>query len=74
MALLIVVAVDAISSKCVFHKVQCKLAPKKTFKQMVKKLVIDHWEHKLRQESESLDSLAYFHPQFMSLTKSHKII
>ena len=43
------------------------------FKKLVKKKVIDYWEHKLRDEASSLRSLAFFFPQYMSLTCTHPL-
>ena len=34
---------------------------------------MDYWERRLREESAGLDSLKYFDPQYMSLTKAHQI-
>ena len=46
---------------------------KQTYKNLVKKHVIDYWETKLRSESAKLPSLEFFHPQFFSLTAPHPI-
>ena len=46
---------------------------KETFKKLAKSRVIDYWEKKLRAESSSLDSLQFFKPDFMSLTKPHQL-
>ena len=46
---------------------------KEKFKRLVRSRVIDHWEEKLRLEASILPSLAYFHPQFMSLAKPHPL-
>ena len=48
-------------------------ATKEAFKKQVKAKVIDFWETKLRNETEFLPSLSYFHPQFMSLFKTHRL-
>ena len=50
-----------------------KPPPKDEFKVTVKKHVIDYWEQKLRYEAQLLPSLAFFKPQFMSLSKSHPL-
>ena len=47
--------------------------PKPQLKTLVKSLVIDYWEVKLRAEAAPLDSLRYFHPHYMSLVKPHPI-
>ena len=47
--------------------------PKFLYKNLVKKKVISFWENSLRAESETLKSLKYFNPYFMSLTKTHPI-
>ena len=46
---------------------------KKWLKNQAKKKVIDYWEQTLREEAASLESLQYFHPQFMSLESPHPI-
>ena len=46
---------------------------KDAYKNLVKKHVVDYWEHLLRTESEPLTSLAFFNPYYMSLTKTHPI-
>ena len=50
-----------------------KKQTKSSFKSCVKAAVTDFWENKLRGEAEHLDSLQYFHPQFMSLSSTHPI-
>ena len=42
-------------------------------KSLYKSRVIDFWEKSLRHSASLLPSLKYFHPQFMSLTKSHPL-
>ena len=49
------------------------LHKKETFKKLAKSRVSDFWEKKLRAESSSLDSLQFFKPDFMSLTKPHQL-
>ena len=44
-----------------------------SFRVLAKKHVINYWEKKLRGEAESLTSLKYFKPDFMSLMKPHPI-
>ena len=44
-----------------------------TFKNLTKSKVIDYWEKQLRAEASHLDSLQYFHPQYMSLSTSHPL-
>ena len=46
---------------------------KTAMKLLVKKKVTDYWESKLRSEAESLKSLYYFNPNFMSLRKTHPL-
>ena len=46
---------------------------KESFKKQIKAKVLDFWERKLRAEAAFLPSLTYFHPQFMSLTTTHKV-
>ena len=46
---------------------------KKWLKNLAKQKVIDYWEQNLREEAASLESLKYFHPQFMSLESPHPI-
>ena len=49
--------------------------PKETFKRLVKKNVLSYWEHLLRVEAADprYSSLAFFHPEFMSLTSPHPV-
>ena len=46
---------------------------KETYKKMVKSLVLDFWENKLRGEACLLPSLEYCKPSFMSLASPHPI-
>ena len=46
---------------------------KQTFKRMAKAAVLDHWEQKLRGQAILLDSLKYFQPTYMSLSKTHPL-
>ena len=46
---------------------------KESFKNLAKSRVLDFWERKLRQEASSLDSLSFFHPTHMSLSKPHPL-
>ena len=46
---------------------------KEHYKKLVKSHVIDHWEQVLRSEAESLSSLTYFNPNYMSLTTPHPL-
>ena len=46
---------------------------KETFKSLVKSRVTDFWEKRLRSDSSTKSSLAYFKPQYMSLKKPHPI-
>ena len=46
---------------------------KEAFKNLVKKQVLRFWELKLREEASPLLSLAFFKPQFMSLSKPHPL-
>ena len=46
---------------------------KDDFKKMVKARVIDYWETRLRGEASLLQSLIYFKPNYMSLTKPHPL-
>ena len=46
---------------------------KDQYKNMVKKRIISYWEIKLREDAASLESLVYFHPQYMSLTCPHPV-
>ena len=43
------------------------------FKKKVKSSIINYWEHKLRGEADYLQSLTWFKPNFMSLSKPHPI-
>ena len=43
------------------------------FKKLAKAHIIDYWEQNLRLQSSSLTSLAYFHPNYMSLTRPHPL-
>ena len=47
--------------------------PKETFKNLIKKHVINYWEQVLRLEASVLDSLVFFKPIFMSLTTPHPL-
>ena len=47
--------------------------PKSKFKSLVKSLVLDYWEVKLRSDALSLPSLEFFHPYYMSLVKPHPL-
>ena len=44
-----------------------------SYRSKVKSSVIDYWESKLRTDAAKLDSLAFFKPNFYSLTKPHPI-
>ena len=46
---------------------------KLSYKKLVKSRIIDYWETKLRQDALNLSSLAFFKPQFYSLSKPHPI-
>ena len=46
---------------------------KEVLKKLVKAKIVDYWEQKLRAEAGFLPSLAYFHPEFLSLSSPHKI-
>ena len=47
---------------------------KKTiFDRLIKSKVVNYWEVKLRAEAASLESVPYFQPDFMSLTRPHPI-
>ena len=46
---------------------------KMSFKHTTKAAVLDYWNRKLRSEACELSSLAYFHPSYMSLTKTHPV-
>ena len=43
------------------------------FRKLAKKKVIDYWEQKLKMESNPLNLLKYFKPNFMSLVSPHPI-
>ena len=47
---------------------------KESFKKLMKDKVQTYWEKKLVLESAPLDSLAFFKPQYMSLSSPHPII
>ena len=47
--------------------------PKYSYKMMVKKHIIDHWEKELRREALALPSLMFFKPSFMSLVTPHPL-
>ena len=47
--------------------------PKDAYKKLVKKSIVTYWEQYLRTEASPLSSLAFFKPQFMSLTKPHPL-
>ena len=46
---------------------------KEMFKSQVKLSVQEYWQKTLRGEAESLHSLTYFKPNFMSLSKPHPL-
>ena len=46
---------------------------KESFKKLVKSKIINFWESKLRGEASILPSLQHFHPEYMSLCKTHPI-
>ena len=46
---------------------------KEPFKKLVKQHVVDHWERHLRAEAVILDSLSFFKPNYLSLTKPHPL-
>ena len=46
---------------------------KLAYKKLIKKHIINYWEHELRSQAQELLSLEYFHPNFMSLTSPHAI-
>ena len=48
--------------------------PKIRFKKLAKSHIIDYWEKKLRSEASLLPSLAFFRPEFHSLSKPHPIV
>ena len=47
--------------------------PKERFKSMMKKKIIVFWEILLRKEANSLKSLTFFKPQFMSVVRPHPL-
>ena len=47
--------------------------PKEAYKKLIKQHIIDFWEIKFQAKAAALDSLEYFNPNFMSLTKPHPI-
>ena len=57
------------------HPVEFLTSPlsKFSYKKLIKKRIIDYWEQVLRSEAKPLESLSYFKPNFMSLTKVHPI-
>ena len=78
----------AISPKSWFHQIRrwCLLytlphpldllenpPSKDSFKKLVKKKVVDHWETVLRAEIDPLTSLSFFKPCFMSITSCHPL-
>ena len=48
--------------------------PREAFKKLVKSLVTDYWEQKLRMEASILSSLTYFQPAYHSLSRPHPIL
>ena len=46
---------------------------KLTFKKQVKCAVINYWEQHLRGEAKVASSIKFFHPEFMSLSVTHRI-
>ena len=46
---------------------------KAAFKSLVKLKVVDSWQHTLRQEASSKDSLLFFNPNFMSISRPHPL-
>ena len=46
---------------------------KTEFRGLIKRRVISYWETILREEAAALDSLLYFKPCFMSLTRPHPL-
>ena len=46
---------------------------KEAYKSLVKKHVVNYWELLLRSEAESLPSLEFFHPSYMSLSTPHPL-
>ena len=47
--------------------------PKSSYKSLVKKRVVDFWQHKYRSDAQEMDSLKYFKPQYMSLLQPHPL-
>ena len=47
--------------------------PKLQLKNLIKKKVTDFWESKLRDEAQNLSSLAFFKPEYHSLSSPHPI-
>ena len=48
-------------------------ASKISFKHTTKAAVLDYWNRRLRSETCELSSLNYFHPEYMSLTRTHPL-
>ena len=48
--------------------------PKEAFKKLVKSLVTDYWEQRLRGEASLLSSFSYFQPVYHSLSSPHPIL
>ena len=46
---------------------------KSAFKRTTRSAVLDYWNKKLRKDASELSSLPFFHPSFMSLTKTHPL-
>jgi hypothetical protein len=46
---------------------------KESYKNLVKKHVVDYWEQTLRAEAAPLSSLEFFRPEFMSLSSPHPL-
>ena len=57
------------------HPLQLLQSPpsKDQFKNLTKAHILSYWEVKLRAEASLLPSLVYFHPQFMSLSATHRL-
>ena len=57
------------------HPLQLLSSPqtKLSYKMLVKKHIIDHWEKELRSEAQALPSLNFFKPSFMSLVTPHPL-
>ena len=51
-----------------------KPLPKSEFRRLARSRVVDYWETKLRLKASSLDSLAFFRPEFHSLLQPHPIL